>query len=147
MEMRTGGGQPGWSRGHVDHQAMGVAELRRWGGNSGWVHRLTGEGEEQSAIFLGVKRYLRDTTERYLRGGFFYFSFFTKTKCRYFGLWNLGLKCIKGSNKNEIDNNSWMEFDLVNIPESDEFVTPLVLLPLKLEHNIISIGITCVCHT
>jgi hypothetical protein len=26
-------------------------------------------------------------------------------------------------------------------------VTPLVLLPLKLEHNIISIGISCVCHT
>jgi hypothetical protein len=25
--------------------------------------------------------------------------------------------------------------------------TPLVLLPLKLEHNIISIGISCVCHT
>jgi hypothetical protein len=26
-------------------------------------------------------------------------------------------------------------------------VTPLVLLPLKLEHNIISIGISCVCYT
>jgi hypothetical protein len=26
-------------------------------------------------------------------------------------------------------------------------VTPLVLLSLKLEHNIISIGISCVCHT
>jgi hypothetical protein len=26
-------------------------------------------------------------------------------------------------------------------------VTPLVLLPLKLEHNIISIDISCVCHT
>jgi hypothetical protein len=26
-------------------------------------------------------------------------------------------------------------------------VTPLVLLLLKLEHNIISIGISCVCHT
>jgi hypothetical protein len=26
-------------------------------------------------------------------------------------------------------------------------VTPLVLLPLKLEHDIISIGISCVCHT
>jgi hypothetical protein len=26
-------------------------------------------------------------------------------------------------------------------------VTPLVLLPLKLEHNIINIGISCVCHT
>jgi hypothetical protein len=29
----------------------------------------------------------------------------------------------------------------------DIIVTPLVLLPLKLEHNIISIGISCVCHT
>jgi hypothetical protein len=28
-----------------------------------------------------------------------------------------------------------------------DLVTPLVLLPLKLEHNIISIGISCVCHT
>jgi hypothetical protein len=28
-----------------------------------------------------------------------------------------------------------------------EGVTPLVLLPLKLEHNIISIGIACVYHT
>jgi hypothetical protein len=26
-------------------------------------------------------------------------------------------------------------------------VTPLVLLLLKFEHNIISIGISCVCHT
>jgi hypothetical protein len=26
-------------------------------------------------------------------------------------------------------------------------VTPLVLLPLKLEHNIISIGISCDCYT
>jgi hypothetical protein len=26
-------------------------------------------------------------------------------------------------------------------------VTPLVLLPLKLEHGIISIGISCVCYT
>jgi hypothetical protein len=26
-------------------------------------------------------------------------------------------------------------------------VTPLVLLSLNLEHNIISIGISCVCHT
>jgi hypothetical protein len=26
-------------------------------------------------------------------------------------------------------------------------VTPLVLLPLKLEHDIISIGISCVCYT
>jgi hypothetical protein len=26
-------------------------------------------------------------------------------------------------------------------------VTPLVLLLLKLEHNIISMGISCVCHT
>jgi hypothetical protein len=30
----------------------------------------------------------------------------------------------------------------------EEFiVTPLVLLLLKLEHNIISMGISCVCHT
>jgi hypothetical protein len=27
------------------------------------------------------------------------------------------------------------------------FVTPLVLLSLKLEHNIMSIGISCVCYT
>jgi hypothetical protein len=27
------------------------------------------------------------------------------------------------------------------------YVTPLVLLSLKLEHNIIRIGISCVCHT
>jgi hypothetical protein len=27
------------------------------------------------------------------------------------------------------------------------FVTPLVLLSVKLEHNIISIGISCVCYT
>jgi hypothetical protein len=26
-------------------------------------------------------------------------------------------------------------------------VTPLVLLSLKLEHDIVSIGISCVCHT
>jgi hypothetical protein len=26
-------------------------------------------------------------------------------------------------------------------------VTPLVLLSLKLKHNIVSIGISCVCHT
>jgi hypothetical protein len=28
-----------------------------------------------------------------------------------------------------------------------EVVTPLVLLSLKLEHNIMSIGISCVCYT
>jgi hypothetical protein len=31
--------------------------------------------------------------------------------------------------------------------ETKATVTPLVLLPLKLEHNIISIAISCVCYT
>jgi hypothetical protein len=37
--------------------------------------------------------------------------------------------------------------DDILIYSKNEDVTPLVLLPLKLEHDIISIGISCVCHT
>jgi hypothetical protein len=36
---------------------------------------------------------------------------------------------------------------LSNFVKGKSPVTPLVLLPIKLEHNIISIGISCVCYT
>jgi hypothetical protein len=52
-----------------------------------------------------------------------------------------------------LKNNTYVPFALSSLFNSPSFfsgimgVTPQVLLPLKLEHDIISIGISCVCHT
>jgi chromosome segregation ATPase len=50
--------------------------------------------------------------------------------------------------KNASLNAKIEELNACNISTSTvEHVTPLVLLSLKLEHNIMSISISCVCHT
>jgi hypothetical protein len=58
-----------------------------------------------------------------LRRFFPHFLLFTKAKCRYFEvIKSVSKRCIKGLNKNEIDSNIWTGFDLVNTPDSDEFI-------------------------
>jgi hypothetical protein len=53
-----------------------------------------------------------------------------------------------------VENGSWHTYAMHSVlplepgvTEVVSNVTPLVLLLLKLEQNIISIGISCVCHT
>jgi hypothetical protein len=42
---------------------------------------------------------------------------------------------------------TWFAFDFPSKTRCDTLVTPLVLLSLKLEHNIMCIGISCACYT
>jgi ribonuclease HI len=46
-----------------------------------------------------------------------------------------------------LQGNCLLNDEVYNKRMEARVVTPLVLLPLKLEHNIISIGMSCVCHT